>query len=172
MTIQPAQTTFAPASAVPPETFRACAAQWPSGVAVVTTIDRDGYPRGLTMTAVTSLSLEPQQFLICVDDRSSTLKPLLEVGKFCINFLGNGQEQVARLFASKREDKFDAVSWFVDPVGMPALDGAVARAGCEVVAVHDGGDHRIIIGGLRAASVSGGAPLLYHMGKFINIDQG
>ncbi|MBJ3776728.1 flavin reductase family protein [Acuticoccus mangrovi] len=172
MSVQPVSASVADPDPLPPERFRTIAAAWPSGVAVVTTVDRHGRPKGLTMTAVTALSLEPQQFLICVDDGSSTLAPLLDAGRFCINFLGKGQEDVARLFASKREDKFGALGWSLDAIGMPAIHGAVAQAGCDVVAVHDGGDHRIIIGGLRAAAISGGAPLLYHSGRFLDVNQG
>jgi flavin reductase (DIM6/NTAB) family NADH-FMN oxidoreductase RutF len=150
------------------DAFREFAAHWPSGVAVITTVDNDGMPKGLTMTAVTSLSMEPRQFLICVDNRSATLQPILDSVRFCINFLGSSQQDVAALFASKREDKFTAVKWAKDALGMPAIEGAVANASCEVVAVHNGGDHRIIVGELRGVSINGGAPLIYQLGRFLS----
>jgi hypothetical protein len=62
--------------------FRSVARSWPSGVAVITTLDELGDRHGLTMSAAIALSLEPVQFLICVDDNSNTLPVLLRRGKF------------------------------------------------------------------------------------------
>ena len=61
-----------------PEIFRKLAGHWLTGVSVVTTVDQHGKPVGMTMSAVTSLSLDPPQFLICVDNRARTLAEMFK----------------------------------------------------------------------------------------------
>ena len=45
------------------QTFFDIMASFPSGVAIVTTLDSDGTPRGLTTTAVASVSADPPLLL-------------------------------------------------------------------------------------------------------------
>jgi 3-hydroxy-9,10-secoandrosta-1,3,5(10)-triene-9,17-dione monooxygenase reductase component len=146
--------------------FRAVASHWASGVAVITTLGADDVPSGLTMSAVTSLSIKPMQFLICVDDRSNTLSPLLESGQFCINFLAHDQESIAMRFASKLGRKFNGLSSKKLRSGSILLDGVLAFADCKVSAVHEGGDHRIVIGEVIEMAAFGGEPLTYFAGAF------
>lgn len=151
--------------------FRTVAGYWPTGVAVITTVDADGRPYGLTANAVTSLSIKPLQYLICVDLRATSLPALLESRLFCLNFLADGQEDVAQIFASKKEYKFGEFGWSRLPNALPVIDGNVAHIGCEVVAVHDGGDHKIIVGGVTHIGITGGDPLVYFKGAFHRITQ-
>ncbi len=83
------------------EKFRRIAGHWLTGVAVVTSMAKDEHPVGLTMSAVTSLSLDPAQFLICIDNRSETLPVIAESGNFCINYLRDDQEEIASSFAQR-----------------------------------------------------------------------
>src|SRR5215470_1017226 len=93
------------------QTFLEIMASFPSGVAVVTTLDASGAPRGLTSTAVSSVSAEPPLLLVCVDLESRTLPALRAGGRFVVNFLREGRSELARVFASKAEDKFERVEW-------------------------------------------------------------
>jgi 3-hydroxy-9,10-secoandrosta-1,3,5(10)-triene-9,17-dione monooxygenase reductase component len=146
--------------------FRAVAGHWPSGVAVITTTDKTGAPFGLTMSAVTALSLVPVQFLICVDDNSNTLPALLESKAFCINFMAHGQESVAMRFASKKGMKFEGLGFQTLESGSLLIDGVAAYAECRVAAVYDGGDHRIVVGSVIDMALLGGDPLTYFGGQF------
>ena len=153
-------------SACDPDTFRALASHWTSGVAVISTVDAAGRKFGLTMSAVTSLSVDPIQLLICVDACSTTLSPLVESGVFCVNILGREQGDVAMRFAGKAPDKFEGVGHHLLPSGVPVIIGTIAYAECRVSAIHEGGDHRIIVGDVISADVSGGAPLVYQRRRF------
>lgn len=146
--------------------FRAVAGNWATGVAVVTTIDAERVPFGLTANSVTSLSLSPQQYLVCVDRRSTTLPTLLQSRLFCVNFLAEDQEAIARVFASRQTDKFGGLAWRRLPNGVPVIDGSLAQIGCEVVAVHEGGDHLIVVGQVTHLGLGAGRPLLYFRGAF------
>src|SRR5262249_21353064 len=84
---------------------------FPTGVAIVTTLEPDGIPRGLTTNAVTSVSADPPILLVCVDRSSRTLPALLHSKRFVVNFMRDDCAGLCGLFASKADDKFDQVSW-------------------------------------------------------------
>lgn len=155
-----------PAPTLDADLLRAAAGYWPTGVAVITTLDAEERPYGLTANALTSLSVNPPQVLICVDRRAASLPVILASRLFCVNFLAEGQEDVARIFASKQDYKFGDFDWHRLPNGLPVIDGSLAQIGCEVVAVHDGGDHRIIVGSVAHIGIHGGNPLVFFRGAF------
>src|SRR5207244_7390775 len=88
------------------QTFFEIMASFPSGVAIVTTLDGDGTPRGLTSTAVSSVSADPPLLLVCVDVESRTLVALRRSRRFVVNFMRQGRGELSRLFASKSDSKF------------------------------------------------------------------
>ncbi len=147
------------------DTFVEIMASYPAGVAIVTTLEPDGTPRGLTTTAVSSVSAEPPLLLVCVDLTSRTLPALREGGRFVVNFLREGRSEVARLFASKADDKFDLVEWRPSASGLPVL-AADALAWAECVTVHElePGDHVILLGRVEEGAGAAGedAPLMYY----------
>ena len=131
-------------------------AAFPSGVAIITTLDEDRLPRGLTTTAVCSVSADPPLILVCVDRGSRTLPSLRSRRQFVVNFARVGAEALCDRFASKEEDKFAGVAWRPSPLGLPILDGhALAWLECEAEQHVEAGDHVVLIGRARA----GGAPL-------------
>jgi len=148
------------------DTFLEIMASYPAGVAIVTTLDADGTPRGLTTTAVSSVSADPPLLLVCVDQTSRTLPALREGGRFVVNFLREGRAELARLFASKRDDKFDDVSWRPGANGIPVLeDDALAWAECVTVQEIEPGDHVVLLGRVEegeGAAADADAPLMYY----------
>lgn len=147
------------------DTFVEIMASYPAGVAIVTTVDAAGAPRGLTTTAVSSVSAEPPLLLVCVDLSSRTLPALRAGGRFVVNFLREGRGELARLFASKRDDKFDHVRWERTRSGMPALpDDALAWAECVTVQELEPGDHVVLLGQVEdgAGAADEDAPLMYY----------
>src|SRR5215208_3163388 len=89
--------------AVSPEQFRAALGAYATGVTVVTAIGPAG-PSGATANAVTSLSLDPPMMLACLDRGSRTLTSVREQGRFGVNALAAGQEDLARRFAEKNPE--------------------------------------------------------------------
>jgi flavin reductase (DIM6/NTAB) family NADH-FMN oxidoreductase RutF len=146
------------------EEFFAIMSAFPTGVAVVTTLDADGEPRGLTTNALCAVSAEPPLLLVCVDKESRTLPALLHSRRFVVNFLAERRDELAQLFASKAEDKFAAVSWEPGLGGMPCLrEDSLAYAECQTEQELEAGDHVIVtglvVGGLAPDPAS--VPILY-----------
>lgn len=147
--------------------FRDTLGAFPTGVAVVTAAGGRG-PAGLTTNAFSSLSLDPPLVLVCFDRGSRTLEVVRETGRFAVNVLRAGQEDLATLFAGKvpHPEKFAAVTHSEDH-GVPVLDGALAWLACDVAALHPGGDHEIGVGAVTALGHDpGGDPLVFHAGRF------
>ncbi|WP_454651136.1 flavin reductase family protein [Bradyrhizobium liaoningense] len=149
--------------------FRHIAGHWVTGVAVVTTIDQAGNPLGLTMNGLTSLSLSPPQFLICLDNKSETLAALRDSRVFCINFLHRDQRDLSTLFATKNSNKFLGVEWTKGVTGAPILGGGLGHMELRLGQLLSGGDHQIAIGEVVAADVRAGEPLAYFNGKYRSV---
>jgi 3-hydroxy-9,10-secoandrosta-1,3,5(10)-triene-9,17-dione monooxygenase reductase component len=141
-------------------------ARFATGVTVVTVAAADG-PVGMTANAVCSLSLEPVLLLVCFDNGARTLRVVGETGRFGVNVLSADQEELARLFASKRpeREKFAGVAHTVHD-GIPVLEGALAWVGCRLERLVPGGDHTIGIGAVEAAEAGQGEPLLWFRGSY------
>ena len=90
--------------AVDPARYREVIGSFATGVAIVTAHSDDG-PAGLTTNAVTSVSLDPLLLLVCFDNASRTLPIVQQAGRFAVNILRAGQEDLARVFASKRSPR-------------------------------------------------------------------
>lgn len=129
-----------------PLELRRAMARWATGVAVVTSRAGDA-PRGATTNAFTSLSLDPPLVLVCLDRGSHTLAAIRDCGRFVVNVLSAGQEEVARRFATKLsgEEKLAGLGHELVE-GIPALDGAVLWLACALEEDVPGGDHAILVG--------------------------
>lgn len=163
------------ASEITPENFRKASGLWATGVSIVTTIDDQGTPYGLTMNSVTSLSLNPPLYLVNVDNGSDTLAPMLATRGFCINVLANDQQELSNRFAKKGDDKFLGVDYEPGASGAPRLAGSLMNIDCRINAVHEGGDHQIVVGDVVAIVTadldSGIKPLLYFSGRYADVSE-
>lgn len=146
-----------------PRLFRDVVGAFPTGVTVVTAPG----PAGLTTNAFSSVSLDPPLVLVCFDNGSRTLPAVRESGRYAVNVLRAGQEDLAAVFASKAvaEAKFASVTHTIAH-GVPVLDDALAWIACEVVSLVDAGDHTIGIGRVEALEVFEGDPLLFFRGAY------
>ena len=152
---------------VEPQRFREVMSHFATGVTVVTAYAADG-PVGMTANAVCSLSLDPLLALVCFDNDSRTLRVVREERRFGINVLASGQEQLARLFASKtpEAEKFAGVQHTVHE-GIPVIEGTIAWVGCELEQLIPGGDHTIGIGAVIAAEKATELdPLIWYRGEY------
>jgi flavin reductase (DIM6/NTAB) family NADH-FMN oxidoreductase RutF len=153
-------------SIISPKELRAFAGHFATGVAVVTAAHSDGSLHGLTLNAVTSLSLDPPLFLVCLDHKSNTLAALRASGHFGLHFLSCEQTDISQICASKLDNKFENIRYRPGLNGSPLIEGVVAAAECSLANVCPGGDHTIIIGAVDSIHVFGGEPLLYHCGGY------
>ncbi|MGW0607477.1 flavin reductase family protein [Streptomyces sp. NPDC002640] len=144
-------------------------AAFPSGVAVVTTLDADALPRGLTCSSLTSVALAPPTLMVCIRTASPTLDALLRQGQFALNLLHEGARATADLFASGTPDRFDRVEWRL-PLGAsgPHLtEAAHAVADCSVLRTVAFGDHTAVFAQADRVTVRPAVhPLLYGLRRY------
>ncbi|GGM94895.1 monooxygenase [Lentzea pudingi] len=142
--------------------FRRVLSHFCSGIVVVTAV-HDGDPVGLTCQSFTSLSISPPLVSFAVARTSSSWARIRAAQRFAVNILGEHQQHVSRSFSASGTDKFAGHSWRTGPLGSPLLDGAIAHVDCELHAVHEGGDHDIVVGAVHQVieNPAAGRPLLY-----------
>ena len=152
-------------------TFRRTLGSFASGVTVITTQDpASGKPVGVTVSAFSSVSMDPPLVLFCLDKHSTSLLSVNANGHFAVNILAADQTELSNLFASKAEDKWAGVFHRPGLAEVPVLAGTAAHMECTVVKEVDGGDHMIIIGQVEAASYNQDLqPLVYFRGAYAGI---
>lgn len=149
--------------------FRRALGHFAAGVTVVTAKFDDARLAGITVTAFTSVSLEPPLVLVCIDKRSRMHDKLQVGGHFAVNMLAQDQEFISRRFASGDADPFREIGYREGVSGAPLLQGAIAAVECRIVELLPGGDHTIIVGEVEATQVSEGKPLLYFRGGYAQL---
>ncbi|HLF79499.1 MAG TPA: flavin reductase family protein [Dehalococcoidia bacterium] len=131
--------------------FRDALKDFPSGVTIITTADQEGAPLGATVSAFTSLSLDPPLVLICLKDTGKTTKAIRERRAFAVHFLDASQTTLARRFADDMANKFENAAHTLNAAGVPCLDDCPLRLECTLHAEYAGGDHIILIGRVESA---------------------
>ena len=138
-----------------------------TGITIVTTTDAAGRPVGLTANSFTSVSLDPPLLLVCIANTATSAPILRDATHFGVNVLQIGQQPASNRFAGKDVDRFSATAWSPGETGVPLLDGSLGSFECTRHAVHEAGDHFILIGAVvRAQFEPRRDPLLYFRGKY------
>ena len=151
---------------VDPGAMRDVLGHFASGVTVVTAVTDDG-PAGFTCQSFSSLSLDPPLVAFAAARTSRTWPALRAIGRFCVNVLAEGQDDVSQRFARSGTDKFTGVRWTPSPHGSPVLDDVVAWIDGELWAEYDGGDHSIVVARVVDLGCDPGRrPLLFHRGTY------
>ena len=127
--------------------FRATLGRFPSGVTVVTTKAADGSDQGMTVSAFCSVSLEPPLVLICIEKTASAYQAL-----------------------TTDIDRFEGVGFTRSSNGYVIIDDLLGVLECRRFALHDGGDHTIILGEVEETRVESGTPLLYYRGGYAQLE--
>lgn len=151
--------------------FRKALGCFATGVTVITTLDHDGDPVGITANSFTSLSLDPPLVLFCLDRKSMSFEAFHRNRHFAVNVLRSTQEQLSRNFARSGPDKWNGIPYEKWETGCPILAETIAALECDVDQVFEGGDHVILIGKVRRIRFEDGdgQPLLYYRGKYARI---
>lgn len=148
-------------------TFRDALGCFATGVTIVTAMDAEGVPVGLTANSFTSVSLDPPLLLVCIANNAGSRPVLESAERFAVNVLQIGQQPTSNRFAGRGEDRFASTPWHVGEFGTPVLTGSLASFECSRHALHDGGDHIILVGRvLKAMFEPRRDPLLYFRGKY------
>jgi flavin reductase (DIM6/NTAB) family NADH-FMN oxidoreductase RutF len=158
--------------ALDPLRFRTVMGSFPTGVAVVTSLRRDGEPVGLTVNSLTSVSLDPLLLLVCIDHGSASHRAILESGAFAVNLLGEDDSAISDTFArGERGERFADLAWDTGRTGSPILADALGWVDCSIHQTHVAGDHTIVVGRVEGFEVSEAWPLVYHLGRYTGLER-
>ncbi|WP_287882275.1 p-hydroxyphenylacetate 3-hydroxylase reductase component [Aquitalea sp.] len=159
-------TSKPPASADDPRLFRRALGNFATGVTVMTACGTDEQKVGVTANSFNSVSLDPPLILWSIDKRSGSYPVFASASHFAVNILAADQISLSNRFARPSDDRFAGVAHTQGAGGAPLLEDCAARFVCERHAMHDGGDHWIMLGKVVALDDFGRAPLLYHQGSY------
>lgn len=129
-----------------------------TGVTVITTLDAQGAPVGLTISSFSPVSLSPPLVLWSLVNTAGSRDAFLQHDRFAINVLAADQQAVAMQFASRKPDRFDGIAIELGTTGLPLLAGALAWFECKRYAEHIAGDHTIFIGEVEQLGYRGVSP--------------
>lgn len=160
----------------PSADFRIAMGQFATGVTVVTALDGDR-PQGITVNALSSVSLDPPLVMIALDRKRFIVPTIQETGRYAVNVLAEEQQWLSDCFAganvTPNRDAFCGASWRPGETGLPVLDGAIATLECEVADIVSFGDHDLFIARVMACSIGDAVapPLLYHRRRYLRIER-
>lgn len=147
--------------------FRNALGHFPTGVAVVTAHAGALSPVAMTVTSFNAVSLEPPLVLFSIRRDAASLPSLLAADSFGISVLRQDQSALSSRFANGRSEKWAGIEPVRGTTGCPLVGPCLASFECVPFAVHEGGDHRIIIGRVVSFEMAGeGAPLIFFRGRY------
>lgn len=155
--------------AISTELFRQSMGLFPGAVTLITT-GSGMARRGITATAVCSVTDTPPSLLVCVNRKTATCAEIDRQGRFSVQLLDETADDIALAFAGARglsgADKFTVGDWDDCAFGQPRLVTALASLSCRVSSAQDNGSHRIFIGEIEAAALATGEALVYARTRF------
>ncbi len=155
--------------------FRSAMRHLAGGVSVIT-VGRAKDITGMTVTSVSSLSVEPPTLIVSINRESSSWPLLKRYGFFGVNILTADQLDIAERFTGKDglkgADRFAGAEWVTRASGVPLLVDALAAIDCEVEHIVERYSHAIVIGRVLDMQISSRtAALAYWQGQYVAIDQ-
>lgn len=148
--------------------FKQAMQLWASGVTVVTTNSEKFGIQGMTVTAFSSVSVNPPQVLVCINESADTGTGIQTSECFAVNILTSTQQTLSNQFAggSSQQQRFENTPWTTGITGAPILDDSLMSLECKVVEKIHAGTHWIIIGEVQNSACRTGEPLLYYRGAY------
>lgn len=151
--------------------FRSVLSRFASGVTIVTAVDSDGADHGITVSAFSSLSLDPPLILVCIDHATVMHGVLATAAAITVNVLSADQEELARKFSDPDNNRFDGIPFTRGSNGAATLTGVSAHIECILTQRFEGGDHTVFVGRVEAAEAGDLQPLLYYRGGYARLER-
>jgi len=126
--------------------FRRACGNFPTGIAVITTLDGDARPVGLTASSFTSAALSPPMVLWTVGPHARSFDSFLQASHYAVHVLHKEQQALAAHFAGGSDDKFARLDWRTGVQGLPILPDFSVCLECAVEDVHPCGNQKLMIG--------------------------
>ena len=154
-------------SPVEASNFRRVLGHYPTGVCIVTATPVDGRATGMVVGSFTSVSLDPPLVAFFPAKISASWPRIQTAGKFCVNVLASDQRPLCQDFGGRGMAKLAGLPHRISVNGSPILDDVLAWIDCTLDAVHEAGDHYVVIGRVVALEVERyGSPLLFFRGGY------
>lgn len=157
--------TFHPATAEA-RALREALGRFATGVTVITTQGEAG-PIGMTANSFSSVSLEPPLVLWSAARASARHAIFAGARHWSVHVLGAEQLETCLRF-TRGGAQFDGLAHGSTAEGTPVIPGVAARFDCEAHALHEAGDHTVMIGRVLRVTVAGPGdhPLVFAAGLF------
>ena len=128
------------------DNFRLAMRRYVYSVSILSNKDSDGNSNAITVSSVTSISMDPPSLLVCINKNSRIHNSLTVGSKFCINLLNKDQEDLSNICSddNKYDQRFNDKNWNLDDV--PFLANAQSNIFCSIENVTSFHTHSIIVG--------------------------
>tara|TARA_B100000965_G_scaffold312192_3_gene271925 strand:- start:2442 stop:2906 length:465 start_codon:yes stop_codon:yes gene_type:complete len=149
------------------DNFRLAMRRYIYSVSILSNKDKSGNPNAITVSSVTSISMEPPSLLVCINKNSRIHDTLKAESKFCINLLNKDQEELSNICSdeNKYSERFNDANWDIDKI--PFLKNAQANIFCKVDKLTSYHTHTIVVGMVIDATYSDSiSTLTYVDGKY------
>ena len=151
--------------------FKEAWGRFPTGVSVITTVQKNGEIHGMAANGITSVSLEPPLVLVCIGHQRNSYKIVQQTKRFCINILNEFQQDIAEYYSRPQDQRTGDIAptfWFTSR-GSAMLENSIASMDCQVKSEYESGDHSIFVGNVDEIKFGTGNPLIYHNRKFTRL---
>lgn len=166
-----------PSAAVPFEQldsaqqFKLAMSQFATGITVMSVLDANGKPVGMTANSFNSVSLHPPLVLWSLAKKSSHFTAFEQSKHYGVSILSSEQEAISQRFSTFKGDRFEGVETSLGSTGVPFIANSLAQFECKTRSVYDEGDHVILVGEVIHCHVNTGAALIYHARKYHALGQ-
>jgi flavin reductase (DIM6/NTAB) family NADH-FMN oxidoreductase RutF len=149
------------------EEFRAALGMFATGVTIVTALDGEGRPVGITANSFNSVSLTPPLVLWSLSRAAASMTAFEQGSHYAVNILAADQKTLAERFSRRSANRFAGVAFHPGAGGAPVLEGSAAVFECRNRSRYEEGDHVIFVGEVEHCERRGGAqPLIFHGGRY------
>lgn len=149
--------------------FRAALGGFATGVTVVTTLDDEGTPFGVTASSFNSVSLDPPLVLWSLARTAQSIAAFQASGHFAVHVLAAEQEALSNHFSRSGGDKFASLKWNKGSLGSPLFAKFASRFECQTLHQYEGGDHIIFVGKVVGFDQQDEKPLVFHQGAYAEL---
>ena len=156
-----------PSPAIDPAELRRCLGSFVTGVTVITVLDDDGKPIGMTANSFNSVSLDPPLIVWSLRTNARVYPVYRKARRFVVNILSEEQVDISNRFAKSGPDRFDGVAITPGIDGLPLIDACSAHLECRTEATYPGGDHLLFLGRVERIVGSARKPLAFGAGKYM-----
>jgi 3-hydroxy-9,10-secoandrosta-1,3,5(10)-triene-9,17-dione monooxygenase reductase component len=149
--------------------FRDALSSFATGVTIVTAWSQDAKAVGMTCSSFNSVSMDPPLVLWSVTKTARSAPTFISAQHFAVHVLAFDQSDISNRFARSGEDKFGATDHHFDENNVPIIHDTASRFDCEQYAVHEGGDHWIVLGGVLGFEHTDKEGLVFSRGSYAKL---